>query len=671
MSRSLTDEEIFAQLDIALAIPIGSEDELQQSDSDNEDISIENNPKVMTNIQIAFIPDQSDVFKPVSTNQDTDVQEESGTVHQLGLGLDQQTPLTRSEPKPSTSHETNVGLSDNLRETRGVKRKLPTTIAETLTPHTPILQCPGTVKPRNVVWKQFNLTRNKDDFIFTGSTALPNEIVSLDSPLQYFNFFFTDNLIEKICHETHKYSVQLDPNKPFFITKTELRKFLGICILMSLVHVPNSRNYWNEILGNRTIIDTMPVKHFEMIRKYLHFNDNELAVPKDDIRHDRLHKIRPILDSFNERCAQVPLEESLSVDEQMCATKVKHFLKQYMPNKPHKWGYKLFILAGVSGFSYHAEIYSGLENDHLLRGQLGEKDLGPSANIVMRLARNIPENCHYKLYFDNYYTTLPLLVELEKKGIHCLGTFRRNRFPGVKLLSEKEANKKPRGYSEECNATVEGVNISAIGWKDNRIVSLASTFVGKTPETSVKRFDRKEHKNIQVDCPDIVTVYNRHMGGVDLLDSLIGRYRNKMKSKKWYFRLFYHLLDLTIVNSWLLYRRANQQKGNTKTLGLAEFRRDIGVTLCKYGHIITPTRGRPRNEVEELINVKKKKGPTAPAPPKDVRQDQTSHWPQFCEVRQRCKLPGCSAKTYSKCVKCGVYLCLHNKKNCFVEYHNN
>lgn len=97
-------------------------------------------------------------------------------------------------------------------------------------------------------------------------------------------------------------------------------------------------------------------------------------------------------------------------------------------------------------------------------------------------------------------------------------------------------------------------------------------------------------------------------------------------------------------------------------MGLADFRKELGVSLCRYGQPITPSRGRPRNEVEEEIAAKKRKGPTAAAPPKDVRLDQTSHWPEFSEVRQRCKLPGCSLKTFSKCTKCGVQLCLHNKK---------
>ncbi|KAG8329548.1 hypothetical protein J6590_083923, partial [Homalodisca vitripennis] len=64
------------------------------------------------------------------------------------------------------------------------------------------------------------------------------------------------------------------------------------------------------------------------------------------------------------------------------------------------------------------------------------------------------------------------------------------------------------------------------------------------------------------------------------------------------------------------------------------------------GKPVTPGRGRPRHEVGELIQEKKKKGPEAPAPPKDIRLDQVAHWPQFTESRQRCKFPNCSVKNF-------------------------
>ncbi|CAK1592781.1 unnamed protein product [Parnassius mnemosyne] len=56
------------------------------------------------------------------------------------------------------------------------------------------------------------------------------------------------------------------------------------------------------------------------------------------------------------------------------------------------------------------------------------------------------------------------------------------------------------------------------------------------------------------------------MGGVDLMDSFLGRNRIRMKSRKWYMRIFYHLLDLTVINSWVLCKKVEEKKGNHKKI---------------------------------------------------------------------------------------------------------
>lgn len=180
----------------------------------------------------------------------------------------------------------------------------------------------------------------------------------------------------------------------------------------------------------------MTVNMFEKIKQFLHFSNNQNNIPVNQPGHDRLYRIRPILETIKKRFQSVPLEEKLSIDEQLCATKAKYYLKQYIPMTPHKWGYKLFIMSGVSGFAYNLEIYSGQENDPSLR-LYNEPDIGPSSNVIVRLAYIIPFYLNYKLYFDNYYTSIPLMIYLRKRGIHSVGTVRRNRLKNALLPSDK------------------------------------------------------------------------------------------------------------------------------------------------------------------------------------------------------------------------------------------
>lgn len=174
----------------------------------------------------------------------------------------------------------------------------------------------------------------------------------------------------------------------------------------------------------------------------------------------------------------------MCVDEQICSTKARITMKRYNPKKPHKWGYKIYVLCGVTGFAYKFEIEIRVENIVLPR----EPDLSASSIVVMRMARDIPKYQNYKLYFDNYFTSLPLLGHLAKEGILSLGTVRRNRIPNCKLPTDKEVSKKERGYSKEFVADVDGIDISNVIWKDNKVVTMVSTFVGEIPKSQIRRY---------------------------------------------------------------------------------------------------------------------------------------------------------------------------------------
>lgn len=58
------------------------------------------------------------------------------------------------------------------------------------------------------------------------------------------------------------------------------------------------------------------------------------------------------------------------------------------------------------------------------------------------------------------------------------------------------------------------------------------------------------------------------MGCVDKADMLKSTYELNRKSKKWWHRIFWHFLDVTIVNSFIIYK---QQKPDSQ-MHLKEFR---------------------------------------------------------------------------------------------------
>ena len=91
------------------------------------------------------------------------------------------------------------------------------------------------------------------------------------------------------------------------------------------------------------------------------------------------------------------------------------------------------------------------------------------------------------------------------------------------LLAEKGLKKKGRG-AFDYRLDVDS-NIIAVCWFDNSSVNLVSSFAGVEPTHSVTRYDRSQHKKVQVIQPDIVFVYNQYMGGVDKLDMMCALYK--------------------------------------------------------------------------------------------------------------------------------------------------
>ena len=64
------------------------------------------------------------------------------------------------------------------------------------------------------------------------------------------------------------------------------------------------------------------------------------------------------------------------------------------------------------------------------------------------------------------------------------------------------------------------------------------------PHTTVERWNPSKKCYINIDRPNCITVYIKHMGGVDLLDAHVSVYRIDVRGKKWYWPHYIHTLDV-------------------------------------------------------------------------------------------------------------------------------
>ena len=109
-------------------------------------------------------------------------------------------------------------------------------------------------------------------------------------------------------------------------------------------------------------------------------------------------------------------------------------------------------------------------------------------------------------------------------------------------------------------------------WKDSKNVFFISNYHG-TDETFVGRKDKNGRKQV-VSCPDVVKDYNAHMGGVDKHDQLRQYYNVERKSIKWWHRIAFGLLDMAVVNAFLMYQEIGHD-----SISLFEFRRSLALGL--------------------------------------------------------------------------------------------
>ncbi|MCL4126024.1 UNVERIFIED_CONTAM: hypothetical protein GTU68_050234, partial [Idotea baltica] len=236
-----------------------------------------------------------------------------------------------------------------------------------------------------------------------------------------------------------------------------------------------------------------------------------------------------------------------------------------------------------------------------------------------------------------------------------------NRLKDCQL--EDDAKLKERGRGSLDYRVDENSNILVIKWQDNEPVHLLSTYAGIDPQDTCKRWDGRKKRHVQIKRPFAVKEYNKFMGGVDLCEMLLELYRIDNKSTtKWYMRIFYYLLDLSIVNGWLLYRRVCKFTA-AQPMSLVDFKLDIANCLTTPEPLM---RRRIRADSDQPT---KKRRRVTKVPSASSRLDNAGHFPVFVDKKRRCKR--CTkGQTKIWCEKCNVGLCLTTNRNCFLEFHS-
>ena len=215
-----------------------------------------------------------------------------------------------------------------------------------------------------------------------------------------------------------------------------------------------------------------------------------------------------------------------------------------------------------------------------------------------------------------------------------------------------------------------------ISWKDSKQVLLGSNHIGVELITTLQGWDKETRCKVDVKASQIISQYNKHIGGVDTMDMLVALHLILFRSKRWYFRIILRILDIMIINSWITMNSCRNGT-NHRSFRLFHFKSEVArFPLQKtklqvlQSVLVGVILGVDESDEENQPSIQKKRE-AASSVSTLTRYDGFNHWPVFVSAlnNTRCKNDNCSGNTYWKCSKCHVHLCFTSNKNCFTQYH--
>jgi hypothetical protein len=435
------------------------------------------------------------------------------------------------------------------------------------------------------IWK--DPTGSGRQFSFNGNSGINPNVTSClanGTVFDSYKHFIGDDLLDTFVSETNIYASQILTNrraspksrvvnwKP--TDRNEILNFLGIICYMGIVRMPQISDYWTtDIYFRNSIIPTiMSRNRFELLLRMLHFSNNENCP-----ENDRLFKIQPVAQYLITKFQETYTPgEVVCVDETIVPFKGRLIMKQYAPQKAHKYGVKIFKVSFGQGYTWNLNIYSGKTLD---------KGNSIPTNVVMKLCEPL-FHAGRIIVTDNYYTSLDLATRLLEKSTNLLGTLRANRKGNPKDVISRKLK---RG---ELIAKQNEKGVTVMKWCDKRDILILSTLHG-SETVSVQRRNKEIYK------PKAIMDYNVGKSSIDLSDQLSSYCTPLRRSLKWYRKVAIELLlGTTVVNSHIIYKKVSG-----KNIKITDYRKELAKSMMTYGK--DDTQSHVQNEPYVARPVKK------------------------------------------------------------------
>ena len=216
-----------------------------------------------------------------------------------------------------------------------------------------------------------------------------------------FELIFEEKIVSFMADITNLY-VQRDKGKHNFITDSkEMLLFPAMLILTAVVL-------------NTAISNAISGNHFKDLLSVLHLSKNLQAC-----------QIQVFYEVTVCHCFQFwPNSEDLSVDESILLYCGRNNSKQQIQNKCVRSRFEMWVLAELLGYVVNFDPYQGAKFGNTTRATDRTWVFGEM--IVLSFLDVLPQNMFYRVFMDNFFTSLYLLKFLILINIGASGTVREN-----------------------------------------------------------------------------------------------------------------------------------------------------------------------------------------------------------------------------------------------------
>lgn len=495
-----------------------------------------------------------------------------------------------------------------------------------------------------------------------------------------FQLFFNDEIMNKFMDSTNSFGAKKFDNKWRNVSFSEFKAFLAVIMLLGIVQYPNREMAWDHSLGCTLIKLIMKEHRFTEILRCWHFRDvTDLTdedfkkMKEDDPFYATTELMKVLCLKYSEyyRCGQF-----IDIDEQCLGWQGRHKCRCFNPNKPEKYHLKIFALnCSKTGYQIDSYFYHGASEVH-------PRGIPATQYPVDKLLQsNIFWNKGHVLFTDNWYGSIGALKICAERGIDYITTMktRRTGIPNAGIFPSKGNGVRERGSMMIMEQTLGIMEKKAyfIAWQDNKPVHILSTIPSgiskcKRWKSIVTNNSRESWTQVELDIPDVIELYNQGMGGTDSIDQRLAYYRPKIKTISWIPKVLIHLMNVTVFNSFVIYRDLVSKTSDKRCI-LLDFIRNLATSLA--GDYLQLNQQVHQNVASNVM----KKSQWL----NDRSRLVGKHFPRLCKVgrpntrnmhhtSEQGFCMRCNKHIRYKCITCKVFLCIESQSNeetCFEKFH--